>query len=57
MDTSKARLYFRDGTITEYDDQCLAYAVWLAIDRDTPVAFRSKGDNTPVYPWDYVRGR
>ncbi len=55
--TRKAKLYYRDGTIVEYDDQRLAYAVWLATDRSTAVAFRGKGDDTPVYPSDYAYGR
>lgn len=53
-DHTKARIFYPDGRIDEYDDQSLAYAVWLALDRGIRAAFRSAGDKTPVYPHDYV---
>ncbi len=53
----KARLYFPDGTVSEYTDGKLAYAVWLGLPSDVAVAFRAAGDNRPVYSHDYVRGR
>ena len=49
-----ARLYFADGSVDRYDDQRLAFAVWLGLPRGVRVAFRGKGDNCPVYPWDRV---
>lgn len=56
-DTSKARLYFVDGRIEHYEDQKLAYAVYLALGKGIRCAFRGKGDTTPVYSWDYVDRR
>ena len=50
----KACLYFRDGTIQEFFDQQLAYAVYLALPRGVRVAFRGAGESRPVLPWDYV---
>ena len=55
-DTTKARIFYRDGSIVEYEDQSLAYAVWLALPKHIPVAFRGKDDPTPVYSHDYVYG-
>ena len=40
IDVRKARLYFPDGRVTQYDNQNLAYAVWLALPKGTRVAFR-----------------
>lgn len=54
MNASKARLYYRDGRIESYEDQRLAYAVWLALPRGIRVAFRGAGDTTPVYSHDYL---
>jgi hypothetical protein len=53
-DTSKARLLFSNGHIEEYDDQHLAYALWLALPRGVRAAFRGKNDNRPVYGWECV---
>ena len=53
-DTTQARLYYPDGRIESYESQRLAYAVWLALPRGVRVAFRGKGDSTPVYAHDYV---
>lgn len=50
----KARLYYRDGRIVEYDDPRLAYEVWVAEPKGVRVAFRGRGDATPVYPYDCV---
>ena len=54
IDTNKARLYFSDGRIKEYEDQTLAYEIWLVLPKGTRVAFRGKGDKSPVYSWDLV---
>ena len=54
VDTRKARVSFPDGRVTHYDDQKLAYAVWLALPRGTRAAFRGANDPRPVYPWDYA---
>jgi hypothetical protein len=50
----KARIYYRNGRISEYDDQREAYAVWLALPKGVRAAFRGRGDTTPVYSHDYV---
>jgi hypothetical protein len=50
----KARLYFPDGRAEEFDDQKLAYAVWLALPKGIRAAFRGAKDARPVYPWDCV---
>jgi hypothetical protein len=54
IETRKARVCFPDGRVTEYKDQILAYAVWLALPRGTRSAFRGANDPRPVYPWDYA---
>ena len=54
VDCSKARLYFADGRVFYYDDQRLAYFVWLHLPQGIRVAFRSADDTRPVYPWDCV---
>ena len=53
-DCSKARLYFPSGRVVHYDEQKLAYIVWLQLPKGIRVAFRGANDNTPVYPWSYV---
>lgn len=50
IDTRKARLCFPDGRVAHYGDQKLAYAVWLALPKDTRAAFRGANDTRPVYP-------
>ena len=40
-----ARIYFRDGRVSEFKDQQLAYQTWLSLPRGTRAAFRGKGDN------------
>ena len=54
IDTSKARLYYADGHVQHWDDQALAFAVWLALPKGVRVAFRGANDTRPVYPWDRV---
>jgi hypothetical protein len=54
IDTRKARVCFPDGRVGHYDDQKLAYAVWLALPKGTRAAFRGANDPRPVYPWDYA---
>jgi hypothetical protein len=49
-----ARIYFRDGRVVEFRDQTLAYQTWLSLPRGTRAAFRGKGDQRPVYTWDYA---
>ena len=53
----KARIYHTDGRVQHWDDQSLAYAVWLALPNGVRVAFRRKNDDRPVYPWDCVDAR
>jgi hypothetical protein len=48
-----ARVYFQNGRVTEFKDQKLAYQTWLSLPRGIRAAFRGKGDNRPVYAWDY----
>lgn len=50
----KARIYYQDGTIQYFDDQKIAYAVWLALPRRIRAAFRGADDSRAVYSWDYV---
>lgn len=54
----KARLYIRwkngHEEVREYDDQSLAYAVWLALPKGVRAAFRGADDSSPVYSWNYV---
>ena len=54
IDTRKARVCFPDGRVTQYEDQNMAYAVWLALPKGTRAAFRGANDSRPVYPWDYA---
>jgi hypothetical protein len=54
IDIRKSRLYFPDGQVTLFDDEKLAYFVWLALPKGTCVAFRAANDTRPVYPWDCV---
>jgi hypothetical protein len=54
LDCSKARLYFPDGQVCQYEDQRLAYFVWLHLPAGIRAAFRGAGDERPVYPWDYA---
>ena len=49
-----ARIHFRDGRVLKFKDQNLAYQTWLSLPRGTGAAFRGKGDNRPVYAWDYA---
>lgn len=54
----KAKLYirWRNGheEVREYQDQALAYAVWLALPKGVRAAFRGAGNTRPVYDWDYA---
>ncbi len=52
IDVHKTRLHFPDGRVMHYDDQKLAYFVWLALPKGTRVAFRAANDARPVYSWD-----
>lgn len=52
-DLNKTRLYFHNRVV-EYDEQRLAYSVWLALPKGTRCAFRSAGDSTSVYSHDLV---
>jgi hypothetical protein len=54
IDARKARVSFPDARVTYYEDQKLAYAVWLALPRGTRAAFRGANDARPLYPWDYA---
>jgi hypothetical protein len=54
VDTRKARLYFSDGQVIHYEDQNLAFVVWLSVPRSVCAAFRGANDTRPVYPGDRV---
>jgi hypothetical protein len=54
---NKACLHFADGRIQQFNDQQLAYAIWLALPKGVHAAFRSAKDRRPVYAWDYVDTR
>lgn len=57
---SQARVYLKreNGDILVYHckDDAKAYALWLGMGRQVKLAFRAKGDKTPVYSHDYVTG-
>lgn len=53
-DLTKARLFYSDGRVESYDSDATAYLVWLSMPRGVRIAFRGKGDDTPVYSWDKV---
>ncbi|MGD0816187.1 MAG: hypothetical protein ABSA83_21555 [Verrucomicrobiota bacterium] len=53
-DKRKAHLHFPDGRVERFDDQKLAYAVWLALPKGVRAAFRGANDTRPVYTWDCV---
>jgi len=52
--TDTARIYFHDGRVEEFENQQLAYLVWLSLPRGTRAAFRGKGDSRPIHTWDYA---
>jgi len=49
-----ARIYFRDGRVLKIQNQRLAFQTWLSLPRGIGAAFRGKGDERPVYAWDYA---
>lgn len=49
-----ARIHFRDGRVAKFQNQQLAYSIWLSLPRGTRAAFRGKGDSRPIYAWDYA---
>lgn len=53
-DTSKARIFFSDGTRSDYNDAALALSIYYELPQGCRAAFRAVGDSTPVYPHDYV---
>ena len=52
-DVSKARVYYADS-VSEFETDTMAYAVWLGMDKGVRCAFRGAGDTRPVYTWDLV---
>ncbi len=54
IDTHKARIYYTGGRVQHWDDQALAFAVWLGLPKGVRAAFRGANDTRPVYTWDYV---
>lgn len=53
QDISKARLIYPGDRVYHYDDQKLAYAIYLESPKGVRIAFRGAGDKTPVYNHDY----
>ena len=51
---SSARIVFSDGQVSAFQDQKLAYLVWLSLPTNTRAAFRGQGDQRKVYAWDYA---
>jgi hypothetical protein len=49
-DTTKARLYYRNGLVDHFEDQAQCYALWL---RCPYPVFRGANDITPVYSWEF----
>ena len=49
-----ACIHFRDRRVLKFQDQRLAYQTWISLPRGARAAFRGKGDNRPVYAWDYA---
>lgn len=54
LDATKARIIYSDGRVETYDDQALAYQIYLALPKGTRAAFRGKDDFDAVYPWSCV---
>lgn len=52
--TAKARIFYPDGRIDEYDDGALALKIYYALPRGVKAAFRAAGDTNFVYPHDFV---
>jgi hypothetical protein len=52
-----ARLHFSDGRVEHFDDQKLAYALWLALPKGVRAAFRGANDTRPVYLWTALTHR
>jgi len=53
-DTSKARIFYPDGRIVQYQNGSLALQIYYALPPGIKAAFRTAGNKTPVYPHDYV---
>lgn len=53
-DTKKARLFYSGGSRDEFHNQQLAYEIYMGARKGVRIAFRGKGDTTPVYPWELV---
>jgi hypothetical protein len=47
-----ARVYYSDGQVCAFNDEKLAYRIWLSLPRGILAAFRGKGDQRPVHAWD-----
>jgi hypothetical protein len=52
--STTARIFHPNGRVDHFQDQALAYALWLGLPKGVRAAFRGANDSTPVYPWDYV---
>lgn len=49
-DTSKARIFFSDGTRSDYNDAALALSIYYELPQGCRAAFRAVGDSTPFIP-------
>lgn len=54
INTSKARIYYTDGTVESFRNQQFAYTVWGALPDEIKVAFRGCNDTEPVHLWEYL---
>jgi hypothetical protein len=55
-DTAKARIFWPDGRIEHFDDQQMAYRLYIGLPPKFRCAFRGKHDARPVHPGDMVAG-
>jgi hypothetical protein len=53
-DVRKTRIFYPDGRVVPYDDQRLAFSVWIDLPKGTRAAIRSPNDATPVHSCDYI---
>lgn len=54
QDTSKARIIYPNGRVEHYDNQAIAYRLWLGLPKKFRAAFRGKHDARPIETWDCV---
>jgi hypothetical protein len=52
--TSKARIFYPDGRIEEYENGKLALEIYYGLHKSTRAAFRAAGNTDAVLSHDYV---